>query len=90
MAKGKKIETKVMVAKVGSSLVGCMSWETPYVRFLTPLNGEVIWHSDNAGGAAWNLKNGDIVTLKGFIYGNHLRRVTVTSADGKIFGMGGN
>ena len=88
MAKGKKIETTVMVTKTGTSCIGMMAWETPYVRFLTPINGEVVWHSDNAQGAHYALTEGQIVKIRAFLYGDHLRRVTVT-ANNKIYGVGG-
>ena len=75
--KGEKIETLARVAHVGSACIGNMGFETPYVRFVLPDGRSAIWHSDSASKAANDLKDGTEVALTGFLYGNHLRRVSV-------------
>lgn len=63
MAKGTKLNELVTVTSIGSSCMGCMSWETPYARFQTSL-GEATWQSDLAHG----LEVGDVVQLTAFAY----------------------
>ena len=81
MAQGKLINEDVMILRTGSSLVGSMGWETPFVEFLTSRYGVVRWQSDHAAPLV-GTKPKTIVHLRGFIYGpalkQTLRRVTVT------------
>lgn len=41
------IKTIAQLIKNGSSCVGCMSWETPYVVFKLENNDQILWQSDN-------------------------------------------
>lgn len=78
ITKGIKINQKLTIATVSSSCVGCMSWETPYIRFS---NGWK-WQSDIIE-SKYNLANrydleGKEVFINAFLYGTHLRRVKIT------------
>ena len=82
--KGALLDADVIVLESGTSIVGCMSWETPYVVFLTPKNGEVRWQSDNVNRWINTIKPQTFVHIKAFIYGpakkQTIRRVTITDA----------
>ena len=79
------------VIKTGSTIVGCMAWETPYVELFDDVsNKKYIWISENAGIAKENLKQNNIVQVCAFAYGDSIRRVTIRigHTDGyEYFGM---
>jgi hypothetical protein len=84
MTKGLKIFGPATVLRTGTSIVGNMGWETPYVQF--DVGGQQYrWQSDLANGAFYGLKRGQIVHLDAFAYADHLRRVTVTAQDGTVY-----
>ena len=86
--KGIKIDGEYIVAMTGSALVGCMSWETPYVYFHNGDSANVmVWHSDSSAEAADHLSVGQTVQLNAFLYGDHLRRVKVKTENDIVFGM---
>jgi len=86
--KGEKISRWLFIARKGTSIVGCMSWETPYIHFHAGDPTDILtWQSDNAGDAESILTIGQCVYVTAFRYGDHLRRVTITTEDSKIFGM---
>ena len=89
--KGKKmVRVSAIVSATGSSCVGNMAWETPYVRLCFGVGAPVevaIWQSENAASAERYLKHGDCVKVSGFMYGDHLRNVTIVrDGDNKVFG----
>ena len=81
MTKGVLINDTAIVTKRGTSIVGCMAWETPYIEFVTPCNGIVRWQSDTIGSWA-DLEIGNVVNLRAYIYGPALKqtikRVTIS------------
>ena len=46
--KGRKICNLFEIVRIGSTLVGCMAWETPFVEFKSLTTGEVFkWTSND-------------------------------------------
>jgi len=76
--KGERIITLATVESKGHSCIGMMPWETPFVRFTLPDGRSVRWHSDHAAKAVETLKEGATVSLKAYLYGKNLRRVSYT------------
>lgn len=69
MAKGIKVDEVMTVIRTGSRVVGCMTWETPYVVFASSSapNGELHWVSNNVEySEAYLLNPGDKVHIKAF------------------------
>jgi len=86
--KGEKISRWLWIKDKGTSIVGCMTWETPYIRFHAGDPTDLlIWQSDNIGNLLYILKTNECVYVTAFKYNNHLRRVTIKTEDGKIYGM---
>jgi hypothetical protein len=83
--KGHRLTSRLMtVTRRGSSCVGGMAWETPYIEFSDVVGNEYRWQSDNinASNTTAELRAGDRVYLTGFAYPladgvDSLRRVSV-------------
>lgn len=80
--KGVKINERVTIVKMGSSIVGCLAWETPYVELLTATHGICRWQSDALN--KHNFNKGNSIHISAFAYWNdnyhryHLRRVKIS------------
>jgi hypothetical protein len=90
MAKMDKLNAQVTVTSRRSTIVGCMSWETPCFKFRTDDGTEYEWVSEMIERSGWwfKLAVGDRVQLDAFIaplvcnqrgepMTRHLRRVKV-------------
>ena len=77
--KGRKVKGIHILVKTGSTIVGCMTWETPYLVVEDPITGEQFrWVSDNAGSSDIFYKQaGSAVYIDAFARqdSNHLYRV---------------
>lgn len=88
--KGLRINREMIVTDIGSSCVGNMAWETPYIRFQMLDNSkEVIWQSECAEHAMFALRVGQHVTVKAFAYNERLRNVQVKTESGCLYGING-
>ena len=84
MAKGIKLDEFVTVKSKGTSCVGMMAWETPYIEFRRANSQLIYWHSENAAIAYEWLRAEQTVRLLAFLYGNRVRRVTVVASFGNL------
>jgi len=86
--KGEKISRWLYIARMGTSIVGCMSWETPYIHFHAGDPAALLtWQSDSIGNLIYALDKGQSVHVTAFKYGDRLRRVTIKTEGGTTYGM---
>lgn len=71
---GEKIEQVATVVESGSSLVGMMGFDTPFLKLRLSDGRVVKWQSDKVGMV--RVREGGVVFLTAYLYAN-LRRVNV-------------
>lgn len=81
--KGIKLDGLFRVIRRGSSCVGCMAWETPYIIFSSLETGqEYKWHSEviEVAERIVPLYEGRVIAVQAFAYDDRLRRVRLSDS----------